>query len=60
MDLCCVSCYDWAKESLLVRGGGEGESFGIVAACEWGGGRSLSLEEAESWMNVCAERLQRA
>ena len=43
-----------------MRGGGEGESFGLVAACEWGRGRSLSLEEAELWMNVCAERLKRA
>ena len=60
MDLCWVSCYDWAKESLLVRGGGEGESFGVVAVHDWGGRRTLSIEEAESWMNVCAERLKRA
>ena len=60
MDLFWVSCYDWAKESLLVRGGGESESFGVVAAREWGGGHTLSLEEAESWMNMCAERLSRA
>ena len=25
-----------------------------------GGGHTLSLEEAESWMNVCAERMRRA
>ena len=59
MDLCWVSCYDWT-ESLLVRGGSESESFGLVAACEWGWGRTLSLEGTESWMNVCAERLRRA
>ena len=43
-----------------MRGGGEGEAFGLVAACEWGGRHTLSLEETESWMNVCAERLRRA
>ena len=43
-----------------MRGGGEGESFGMVAARELGGGRTLSLEETESWMNVCAVRLRRA
>ena len=31
-----------------MRGGSEGESFVLVAACEWGGGHSLSLEEAIS------------
>ena len=43
-----------------MRGSGEGESFGLVAAREWCVGRTLSLEETESWMNVCAERLRRA
>ena len=43
-----------------MRGDGEGESFRLVAACEWGGGRTLSLEETESWMIVCVERLKRA
>ena len=28
--------------------GGEGVSFGLVAAREWRGGRTLSLEETES------------
>ena len=60
MDLCWVSCNYWTKESLLVRGGGEGESFGLVAVRELGGGRTLSFEETESWMIVCAERLRRA
>ena len=43
-----MSCYDWTKESLLVRGGGEGELFGLEAAHEWGRGHTLSLEETES------------
>lgn len=43
-----------------MREGGEGESFGLIAAPEWGGGRTISLEETESWMTVCAERLRRA
>ena len=43
-----MSCYDWTKESLLVRVGGEGESFGLEAAYKWGGGRTLLLEETES------------
>ena len=60
MDLCWVSCYNWTKECLLVCVGGESESFGLVAAREWGGGHTLSLEETESWMNVCTERLRRA
>ena len=60
MDLCWVSCYDCTKESLLVPGSGESESFGLVAGCEWGGGPTLSLEETESWINVCAGRLRRA
>ena len=60
MELCWVSCYDWTKENLLVHKRGGGKSFGLVGALEWGGGRTLSLEETESWMNVCAERLKRA
>lgn len=48
------------KSSLLVCGDGEGESFDLVAAREWGGGQSLTLGETQSWMNVCAERLRRA
>ena len=43
-----------------MRGGGEGESFGLAAAWEWGGGCTLSLEETESWVNVCAVRPRRA
>ena len=48
MDLCWVSCYDCTKGSLLMRVGGEGESFELVAAREWGEGRTLSLEETQS------------
>ena len=43
-----------------MRRSGKGKSFGVVAASEWGGGHTLSLDEAESWMNVCTERLRRA
>ena len=43
-----------------MRGGGEGESFGLAAAGEWGGGCTLSVEEPESCINVCAKRLRRA
>ena len=42
-----------------MRGGGEGESFRLVATCEWCGGRTIAYEEAKSWMNVCGERLRR-
>lgn len=60
MDLCWALCYDWMKGSQLVRGGGVGKSLNLAATCEWGGGRSLTPEETESWQNVCAERLRRA
>ena len=43
-----MSCYDWTKGGLLVRGGGGDESFKLVPARKWGRGRTLSLEEAES------------
>lgn len=60
MDLCWVSCYDWMKVSLLVPVCSEGESFSLRAVCEWGRAHSLTFEEAESWKNVCTERLWRA
>ena len=39
------------------RGGGV---IPAPAANSWGRGHALSLEEAESWFNVCEERLRRA
>ena len=55
-----MSAFDWTKESLLVRGNGEGESYHVPAASSWGKGHSMTQEEAESWCNVCEERLRRA
>ena len=60
MDLCWVSAFDWTKESLVVRGTGEGESFHLSAASSWGRGHAMTEEEAESWFNMCEERLRRA
>ena len=55
-----MSAFDWTRESLLVRGNGEGESFQLPAANSWGKGHALTQEEAESWFGVCEERLRRA
>ena len=60
MDLCWVSAFDWTRESLLVRGNGEGESYHLPAASLWGKGHVMTQEEAESWFNVGEERLRRA
>ena len=60
MDLHWVSTFDWTRESLLVRGNGEGESFQLPAANFWGKGHAMTQEEAESWFGVCEERLRRA
>ena len=55
-----MSAFDWTKESLLVRGNGEWESFQLPAASSWGRGHGMTQEEAESWCGVCEERLRRA
>ena len=55
-----MSAFDWTKESLLVRGNGEAESFQLAAASLWGRGHALTREEAESWFGVYGERIRRA
>ena len=43
-----------------MRGNGEGESFHLPAASSWGRCHAMTQEEAESWFNVCVERVRRA
>ena len=42
----------------MVRDGGLGESYQLPAAIKWGRGHALTLQEAESWINVCGERMR--
>ena len=55
-----MSTFDWTKQTLLVCDGRLGESYQLPAVSDWGRGHALTLEEAESSMNVCGERIRRA